>query len=511
MNKVLYNGSEARKKLKKGLDKVVDAVKVTIGPKGRNIALEGGFEPIIANDALTIAKDIILKDSTENMGASLAKEIIRKTSEKVGGGRTASAIIYQSIIDEGLKYVELGVNVNSLKEGIKKASKDVQDALTKLASPIESVEHLKNVAQISTESKELGDVIGEVVYKVGSNGIITVEDSDSLSYEYEADGIRIDKGWLSPYFVTNEQMEAEYKDTPILLVDRKISSYKEFFPLLQRVQNAGKNELVIFCEDMDGDVLPKLILAKLQGMFKTLVVKTPGFGDSKREWLEDMASCLDATIVSETTGVTFETVKLGLAKKVKSTKDHTEILGGDTKEQVKKLQDRLKDLKGMDKDKMEKRIAILTNKVAKIKIGASTESELRYLKLKIEDGINESKRALEDGIIPGGDIGYIWASKGLEKQNTDDEAIGYNVLLRAVSAPLKQIVHNAGGKPDVVVALVEQGNKYDAFTNSIFKDERGIVDAVKVAKVVLENAASGASMFLTIEGSIAKDEENTNG
>ena len=510
MSKVIVRGEACRKSLKKGLDEVVDTVKVTIGPKGRNIAMEGGFDPLIANDAGTIAKDIILKDKVENIGASVAKMVIRKTSEKVGGGRTASAILTQAIFNEGLSLVEKGANVNEIKKGMEKASKDITEGLRKLATPVKTKEELKQVATISTESEEFGEIIANVVHKVGKNGIVTIEESDELSYEV-TEGLKFDKGWISPYLVSNQdRMEAEIANVPILLVDKKVSMFKELMPVLKRITSTGVKDLVLIAEDIDGDALPHIIMNKIQGMLNILAIKTPGFGDQKRDWLEDISTSVGATVVSDQNGISYETVTLGHARKVISTKDHTVIIGGDTKEQVKKLtkQKELTDNK-FEKDKLEKRIAVLSNGIAVIKVGAATESEMKYKKLKLEDGVNEAKRALEEGVVVGGDCAFLIA-RGEKHEGTDDLTKGYNAVWSAVEAPLRQIATNAGDSADIVVKEVSNGKFYDASDNSLYTEKRGILDAVKVPCTALENAVSGASMLLTTEGAVVEVEDKSN-
>jgi chaperonin GroEL len=523
-----------RSKLKKGLDIVADAVKITIGPKGRNVAIEQGGTPIIANDAGTVAKYITLKDPLENMGAQIIKDVIQKTSEKVGGGRTASAILTQAIVDEGIKVLDKGMNISLLKKGMQEAVKDISQGLKDISKPVSTPDEIKQIATISTESEELGELIADVINKVGKDCNVTYEDSQVIGVTTTVeDGIKFDKGWISPYMVTNrDRMEAEHKDIPVLIMDKKVSSYTEVYPVLQALGANGKNSLMIICEDMDGAVLDNFAIMQMGGAFKLLAVKIPGFSD-KKEWLDDIALITGATAIGSINkippavrvekGQPLPQIEyptyLGMAKKVTSTKDSTLILGTvDTAEKTKELTALKENTKvKYEQDKLTGRIGILSGKVAVIRIGSATESELKYLKLKIEDGVNESKRALEEGIVPGGDSAFINALKsqyGKTKElPTDTEAIGYKIVVQAVNAPFQQIIKNADDKAEVILAMVEQNKNtsagYDALSGKVVDDmfACGIIDAVKVTRTVLENAVSAAGMFLTIEATIT--EENT--
>lgn len=498
-----------RKKLKTGLDVVANAVKLTIGPKGRNVGIELGATPIIANDGGSIAKFIQLKDPVENMGAQIIKDVIQKTSEKVGGGRTASAILTQAIIEEGIKVLDKGMNVTLLKKGMQQAVVDITEGLKAIAKPISTPEEIKQIATISTENEELGTLIANVIDKIGKDCNVTYEDSQVIGVTSSIeDGIKFDKGWISPYMITNpERMEAEYKDIPVLITDRKISLYKDIFPIIDNVTKDKKNSLLVICEDFDGEALNNAIIMRMKGAFNLLAIKIPGFSD-KKEWLDDMCLITGAT-VSWTSNLTEG--NLGSAKKITSTKDSTLILGTqDTKDKVAELK-LLKEnaTSKYEQDKLTGRIAILSGSVAVIKVGAATESELKYLKLKIEDGVNESKRALEEGIIPGGNCAFITGIEPLK--GIDEISLGYNLVLKAVEAPLRQIVLNSNDSPDVVIqGLMKPRHKnagYNALTNEIVNDmfECGIIDAVKVSRTVLENAVSAASMFLTIDCTITEE------
>lgn len=497
---------EPKDKLKAGLDKVANAVKLTIGPAGRNVAVG----KLISNDGGTIATQITLKDEVENIGAEIIKDVIKKTSDKVGGGRTASAILTQAIATEGLKQIKHGANLNALKEGMEQARKDITKNLEKHCKKVDSVLQLQQIATISTESEELGNVIGELVYKTGKDSIVTVEESQGLGVQTEVvSGLKFDRGWVSPYMVSNpERMEAELKDTAVLITDKKISTYKDIYPLIEKL-GQGKS-LVVVAEDFDGDALHNAILMKLKGVFNLVAIKAPVIG--KYELLEDLAISCGTKVVSDNSGVTLSTVELGSAKKVIVGRDSTVIMGaGDIKQHLNslKLQKENTDNLG-EKDKLERRIAALAGGVAIIKVGAATESELKYLKAKIEDGVNEAKRALEEGIVVGGDVAFIHAVKDLKPKSVETEqGLGYNIVIKAVEAPFRQIVQNAGGSPDVELINVQSGAYdygYDATAGVILNMfEVGIIDALKVVRTVLENAISGAGMFLSIEATITDE------
>lgn len=533
MSKQILFSSEARKKLFKGVCGVVDPCALTIGPKGKNVAIEQGGTPIIANDAGTVAKYITLKDPVENMGAQIIKDVIQKTSEKVGGGRTASAILTKAIIEEGMKVIDNGMNVNLLKKGMQQAVVDITEGLKKISKPVSSPEEIKQIATISTESEELGTLIAGVVTSVGKDCNVTYEDSQVIGVSSTVeDGVKFDKGWISPYMVTDpERMQAEHKDISVLIMDKKISSYNEIYPVLQAIGANGKNTLMIICEDMDSAVLDNFAIMQMGGAFKLLAVKIPGFTD-KKEWLDDIALITGATVINGINKIPAAVriekgqpmpqieypTYLGSAKKVTSTKDSTLILGTqDTSAKVDELRALKENTKlPYEKEKLNNRIGILSGKVAVIRIGAATESELKYLKLKIEDGVNESKRALEEGIVIGGNCAFIHVTDLLRNPADvkGDEAKGYYIIRKAICAPLEQIVKNAGGTEQVVVNDVWKAKNpagYDANTGEIVDDmfECGIIDAVKVSRTVLENAVSAAGMFLTIESTINEEIEES--
>lgn len=510
-------------KLKKGLDTVADAVKLTIGPKGRNVAIDKGYEPLVTNDGGTIANEIKLHDRTEDMGAQLIRGVVRKTSEKVGGGRTASAILMQSMVNEGLKHSEAGLNMSEIKRGMRAAQLDITENLKKNAHAVKNEGELVNVATISTESKELGLVIGQTVWKAGKDCVVTVEEGQGTEVTVDmADGLKLDRGWVSPYMVTDPQrMEASLKDVPVLVTDRKISYFKDIEPVLKQLATTGGgNTLAVFCEDMDGDALNSAIVLKVQKMFNIIAIRAPGVID-KHEWLEDVCLATNAELSSDKTGKKHGEVSLGHAKRLTVGKDETVIVGETTgtmrakAEQLLALHDATD--KEWEKDSLLKRIARLNGSVAVIRVGAATEAEMKYLKQKVEDGVNEARRALEEGIVIGGNCSFIHAAKKLKAKGITDHDKGYSIVLKAVEAPLRQIALNAGDKPDVVVSLMQDANEatsidegYDALDGKI-KDlmKEGIIDALKVVRTVLENAVSGAVMFLTIEAAVIEEPEKS--
>ncbi len=528
--KILYN-EDARKALKRGVDAVADAVKITIGPRGRNVVLDKGYgSPTITNDGVSIAKEITLKDKFENMGAEITKEVASKTNELAGDGTTTAAILVQAIIKEGLKHTSMGVNAMGVRAGIEAASKDVVHALKKIAKPIKENEEIKQVATISSESAELGSIIAETISKVGKDGVVTVEESQSTGLESEVvEGIEFDKGYISPYMITNpERMEAVYDDPAILITDRKISSIKEILPMLEQLAQTGKKDLVIIAEDVDGEALTTFVLNKIRGTFNVLAVKAPGYGDRKKEMLQDIAVTVGATVISEEVGIKFEKAPLsmlGKTRRVISTKDNTVLVGGKGKKadidariaQLKKQRENI-DSK-YDKEKIDERIAKLSGGVAVIRVGAATETEMKYLKLKIEDAVNATKAAIEEGIVAGGGVAHIHAALEIEKSNakktqmSKEQELGYSIVLKALESPLRQIAINAG-KDDgsVIVEKVRNGRGnlgYDALKDEMVVDmiTAGIVDPVKVTRLGIENACSAAAILLTTEAAIADEPE----
>lgn len=529
---ILFN-AEARMALKAGIDKVADAVKITLGPRGRNVVLDRGYgAPTITNDGVSIAKDITLPNKFENMGAEIIKEVATKTNETAGDGTTTAVVLMQAIVSLGVKQTTMGVNAMGIKLGIDAAKTAVVSALKDLAKPIKSKEEIMQVATISAESAELGRIIADTIDKVGKDGVVTVEESQSFGVEREiVMGFEFDRGYVSPYMITNpDRMEAEYRDTAILLTDAKISSIKEIVPLLEKLAQSGKKDIVIIADDVEGEALTTFVLNKIRGSFNVLAIKAPGYGDRKKEMLEDIAVTTGATVISGELGLKLETADLSLlgrVAKVISTKDKTIIAGGKGKKseidaRVATLKAQLKQSENKyDSEKLEERIAKLSGGVVVIKVGAATETEMKYLKLKIEDAVNATKAAIDEGIVAGGGTALIKAAevaRGKMKKtnggNFDAEyKVGWELLLKALEAPLRQIAINAG--KDDGAAIVEKvrtakGNAgYDALADAIVPDmlASGIIDPVKVTRSGVERAASAAAILLTTEVAVTDEPE----
>ena len=519
MSKII---SFSKQKQIDGINKVVDLMKITIGPRGKNVSLTNGNT---VNDGRRIAEDIILKDPTENKGAERVKRLVRKVSSDVGGGRTATAILYQELIKVGMDLLNRGFNFNELKKGMQLAVKDIHEQLDKMSIPVKG--KLKEIATISTESEKLGKVIAEVMEKIGRDGIATVEESNSFDITSEiTEGLKFDKGFISPYMITNNRQEAEYKDIPVLITDKKLSFFRDLQPIYDSLikeseLKKSKKDLMIIAEDLEGEALSVCVFAKLKGQFNTLAIKTPGIGDNKKFCLEDLCALTGAELWTEY----LQEPKLGKIKKVVSTKDSTIILGGDVKTWITTLRVREEMTPNKwEKDQFQERIAKLQNGIAVIKVGASNEDEVKYLKLKIEDGVNETKRALESGIVMGGNTAFIHASKNIidwSKQiqpiqtHSQDEKLGYNIVFGAIEAPLRQIVENSRGKPDIVIDKIRKSKDlttgYNSLDNTVVDDmyKLGIIDATKVVKTVLEYAVNEAILFLSIGGDVSEElEEN---
>lgn len=531
MAKQVLFGEDVKKKLQKGVDTVANAVKVTLGPRGRNVILDKGFGgPTITNDGVSIAKDITLKDKFENMGAEIIKEVANKTNELAGDGTTTATVLTQALVNEGLKQTTMGLNSMAVRTGMEHAAVDVVAALKGMATQISSLDEIKQVATISAESTELGEKIAETIDKVGKDGVVTVEESQSFGIETElTEGMEFDKGYVSPYMVTNpERMEAEYKNAHILITDKKIASVQEILPLLEKIAQTGKKELVIIADDVEGEALATFVVNKLKGGFSVLAVKAPGYGDRKKEVLADIAVTTGAQVISDDIGLKLENTELsmlGKADRVVSSKDNTTIVGGaGTKDAIA---DRVRALKAQleqtaskfDKEKLEERIAKLSGGVAVIRVGAATETEMKYLKLKIEDAVNATKAAIEEGIVPGGGTSLaraaaIVAKDMLSKKDLSaEELVGYNIVLKALEMPLKQIADNTG-KHDgaVIVEKVKTagGNAgYDAFKGEMIDDmiKAGIIDPVKVERAGVQHAVSAAAILLTTECAVADEPE----
>ncbi|HUO50214.1 MAG TPA: chaperonin GroEL [Candidatus Paceibacterota bacterium] len=527
MAKQVIFDQDVRNSLKRGVDIVANAVKVTLGPKGRNVALDKWGTPTITNDGVSIAKEITLADKFENMGAAIVKDVATKTNDKAGDGTTTAVVLTQAIVHEGLKRTALGANAMMVRRGIEAAAKDAVEELKKLAKPIKGKADIKQVATISAESKELGETIAQTVEKVGKDGVVTVEESQSIGIEMDyVEGMEFDKGYVSAYLVTNpERMEAEAKDAPILVTDKKISAIKDILPLLEKVAQSGKKELVIIADDVDGEALATFILNKLRGGFNVLAVKAPGYGDRKKELLQDIATTVGARVVSEDLGVKLESADvsmLGRANRVVATKDTTTIVGGkgkkaDIEARVQQLRAQLEQTDSkFDKEKIEERIAKLTGGVAVIRVGAATETEMKYLKDKIEDAVNATKAAIAEGIVPGGGTALAKVADKLQKRVDgkahDEYTVGYRILVSALSAPILQIAQNAGREDGMVILqeVVRRGgnNGFNAAAEGddleiVDMLEAGIVDPVKVTRSGVENAASAAAVLLTTEVAIA--------
>lgn len=529
MSKQILFNEDARRSLKKGIDAVADAVRITIGPRGRNVVFDKGYgAPTITNDGVSIAKEITLKDKFENMGAEIVKEVASKTNDMAGDGTTTAVVLTQAIISEGLKRTAMGANGIVVRHGIEKAAQDVVEELRQMSKEIKTKDEIRQVATISAESEELGKIIAETIDKVGKDGVVTVEESQSFGVDSEVvEGLEFDKGYISPYMITNsERMESEYKDPLILITDKKISTIKEILPLLELVAQGGKKELVIIADDVDGEALTTIVVNKLRGAFSILAVKAPGYGDRKKEILQDIAVTVGAKVISDELGITLEKADLsvlGKAGRFISKKDSSIIVGGKGKKSeilgrvsALRAQKESSDSK-YDTEKLEERIAKLSGGVAVIRVGAATETEMKYLKLKIEDAVNATKAAIEEGIVLGGGSALVKVAEKIltkvakKKELVDPEFdIGYNVLINSLYAPLRQIAINAGKDDGSVIVDKVKNSKgnigYNA-KNDTFEDmlTAGIVDPVKVTRSCVQNAASAAAILLTTEVAIADD------
>jgi chaperonin GroEL len=525
MAKQLKFSEEARRSLKTGIDVVVKSVATTLGPKGRNVAIDRKFgSPTITHDGVTVAKEIELEDPFENMGAQLLKEAATKTNDIAGDGTTTSTVLAHAIVTEGLKNLAAGANPMLLKRGIEAAAKAVSDAILEQAIDITTKEEIANVATISAQEREIGELIAEVMDKVGKDGVITVEESRGLEFETEyVEGMQFDRGYISPYFVTDaENMEAVIEEAHVLVYDKKVSAAADIVPLLEKLVQVGKRELVIIAEDIDGEALATLVLNKLRGMLNVLAIKAPGFGDRRKAMLQDIATLTGATVISEETGRKLETVTiqdLGQAEKVASTKDDTTIVGG--KGDVNAIKGRIEQIRveienstsDYDREKLQERLAKLSGGVAIIRVGAATETELKEKKHRVEDALSATRAAVEEGIVPGGGVALINAIKaldGLQMESTDAQ-IGVNVVRNSLEIPMRKIAANAGQDGSVVVENVrraqeKENNKhigYDVLTEKyVDMIEDGVIDPAKVTRGALENAASIAAMILTTEALI---------
>lgn len=534
MAKVILQNDDARKALKIGIDKVANLVKSTLGPRGRNVALERSWGgPVITNDGVSIAKEIKFSDKFWNMGAEIAKEVATKTNDKAGDGTTTSIVLFQAMVEDGLKRIALGVNPMQVRDGIEVAAADAEKILKAGAKQIKSPEETKQVAVISAESEELGAKIADVVGKVGKDGVVTVEESQSMGLETDyVEGMEFDRGYVSAYMITNaERMESEVKDAPVLITDKKISTIKEIQPILEKLFQSGKKDLVIIADDLDGEALTLAVVNKLKGVFNILAVKAPGYGDRKKEMLEDIAVTVGATVISEEKGVKVETAELamlGRATRVVATKDSTIIAGG--KGAKKEIDARVASLKKQaaasdskfDREKLDERVAKLSGGVAVIRVGAATETEMKYLKDKIEDAVNATKAALAEGIVPGGGVALLLAQSELDAKLKKEYAkhdmafrAGYATVVNACRAPFQEIIRNAthdvGIDSALVVAeIVKEKKGFDAKKGVVVADmlAEGIIDPLKVTRSALVNAASAAAIFLTTDAAVADEPED---
>ncbi len=526
--KILFD-DEARSALKRGIDIAANAAKVTIGPRGRNVALDKGYgSPTITNDGVSIVKEISLADKFENMGVEIVKEVATKTNDAAGDGTTTATVLLQAIVDEGMRHMQSGLEVMGIKRGIESASHDVIEALQKNSKKISSAEEIRQVAIVSSESESLGTIIAETIEKVGQDGVVTVEESQGFDMTSEVvEGMQFDKGYISPYMITDaERMEAVYQNISLLLLDKKLSSIKEILPFLEKFTAGGQKNLVLIADDVDGEALTTFVINKLRGALNVLAIKAPGFGDRKKALLEDIAVLTGATVVSEEKGMKLDEMDidvLGSAQKVIATKDITTIIGGkgnkeDIAARVQHMKAQLPNItSSFDKEKLEERIAKLTGGVAVIRVGAATETEMKYLKLKIEDAVSATKAAIEEGIVAGGGSALVQAAMMVKKEfsgkdfATREEEIGYQIILKACEAPLRQIGINSGkGDGSVVVEKVRElgmAGGYNSITDTYVVDiiQEGIIDPVKVTRYSLMNAASAAGTLLTTQVAIAED------
>jgi chaperonin GroEL len=524
--KQLVFSEDARRKLKNGMNIVANAVSATLGPKGRNVAVDRKFgSPTITHDGVSVAKEIELEDPFENMGAQLLKEAAQKTNDIAGDGTTTSTVLAHAIVNEGLKALEAGYNPMLLKHGIQQATEAVVEELRKMSVKIDTKEEIASVATNSAADEEIGGLIADVMDKVGKDGVITVEESKSIQFETEfVEGMQFDRGYISAYFITNaDQMEAVISDAYILINEKKISAAQDIVPLLEKLVQIGKRELVIIAEDIDGEALATLVLNKLRGMLNVLAVKAPGFGDRRKAMLQDIAMLTGGTVISEETGRKLETATLqdlGRAEKVVADKENTTIVGGkgkksDIEARIKEIRAEIdKSTSDYDKEKLQERLAKLSGGVAIIRVGAATETEMKEKKHRVEDALSAARAAVEEGIVPGGEISLINASYKLDKmlkaESGDEEEIrvGINIVKKALEAPIRKLAANAGQDGSVIIDTVrrtaaEKKNKNIGFNvltgKYVDMIDEGVIDPVKVVRGALENAASIAAMILTTD------------
>ncbi len=526
MSKQIIFNEKARLALQKGVNQLTDAVKVTLGPKGRNVVISKSYgSPVITKDGVTVAKEVELEDKFENIGAEIVKEVASKTNDIAGDGTTTATILAQAIINVGLKLVAAGVNPVGIRQGLEKRVAEIVAELKNMSKTISTKEEISQVASISANDHEIGKIIAEAMESVGQEGVITVEEGQSFGVEKEVvEGMQFDKGYISPYMITNsDTMKAEMPEPHILITDKKISSIQEILPLLEKVAQSGKKDLVIIAEDIDGEALATLVVNKLRGTFNVLGIKAPGFGDSRKAMLEDIAILTGARLISEEVGLKLDKAEisdLGSARRVVASKDNTTIVEG--KGQTSDIKARIASLKkekelsdsDFDKEKLQERLAKLGGGVAVIKVGAATETEMKEKKYRIEDALNATKAAVEEGVVPGGGLALAVACYGLDFARFETELksshtgpVGERIINQAILEPIKQIAENAGVDGSLILQRIIEENKtkqavrgYNAATGE-FVDmiKSGIVDPTKVVRSALENAASAAMMLLTTE------------
>ncbi|HJP85784.1 MAG TPA: chaperonin GroEL [Gemmatimonadaceae bacterium] len=524
--KELHFNTDARAALKRGVDQLAEAVKVTLGPKGRNVVIDKKFgAPTVTKDGVTVAKEIELSDPLENMGAQMVKEVATKTSDLAGDGTTTATVLAQAIFREGLKNVTAGVNPMALKRGIDAGVNSIVEELKKMSVPTKGKKEIAQVGAISANNdKEIGDLIAEAMEKVGKDGVITVEEAKGLETTLETvEGMQFDRGYLSPYFVTDpEKMEAVLEDSLILIHDKKISSMKDLLPILEKVAQMGK-PLLIIAEDVEGEALATLVVNKLRGTLRVCAVKAPGFGDRRKAMLEDIAQLTGGQVISEEVGFKLENAvvtDLGRAKRIVIDKENTTIIDGQGDEE--KIKGRIKEIKAAidkttsdyDREKLQERLAKLAGGVAVINVGAATESEMKEKKARVEDALHATRAAVEEGIVPGGGVALVRAQKSLKtvKLEDSDEQIGVEIVRRAVEEPMRMIVQNAGGEGSIVVEKIrtskENNYGYNALTDE-YEDlvTAGVIDPTKVTRTALQNAASIAGLLLTTEALVVEKKE----
>ncbi|EHK2328541.1 chaperonin GroEL [Clostridium perfringens] len=520
MAKTLLFGEEARRSMQAGVDKLANTVKVTLGPKGRNVILDKKFgSPLITNDGVTIAREIELEDAYENMGAQLVKEVATKTNDVAGDGTTTATLLAQAIIREGLKNVTAGANPILIRNGIKTAVEKAVEEIQKISKPVNGKEDIARVAAISAADEKIGKLIADAMEKVGNEGVITVEESKSMGTELDVvEGMQFDRGYVSAYMVTDtEKMEAVLDNPLVLITDKKISNIQDLLPLLEQIVQSGK-KLLIIADDIEGEAMTTLVVNKLRGTFTCVGVKAPGFGDRRKEMLQDIATLTGGVVISDEVGGDLKEATLdmlGEAESVKVTKESTTIVNGrGNSEEIKNRINQIKlqleaTTSEFDKEKLQERLAKLAGGVAVVKVGAATETELKESKLRIEDALAATKAAVEEGIVPGGGTAYVNVINEVSKLTSDiqDEQVGINIIVRSLEEPMRQIAHNAGLEGSVIIEKVKNsdaGVGFDALRGE-YKDmiKAGIVDPTKVTRSALQNAASVASTFLTTEAAVA--------